>query len=739
MKIGNLFAAISPKIALDHYWNILGLISWQAPLLFKDKEHFTLSELKKVILKEAERMRENRCYHRSLLRSLDVAEEVVKELVAGDLLNRNKDIFYKSKDLPIFYSAVKKRVKHSTRRLLAWAIWYLSHHRVESFSISELIANISFKDEDYREELTQLVKNSKGMWEVGRTLYPPSEPILLTSPKDRVHAAIFTILKTGKSKGFGSKEVIATIRFLEAECAERVLKKLQLKYEAGEWAITNAAIDGVRGILFELSWPFFGIVAWGNPHFKLEGQARTLYVDFPNSQIFEFFDRVNDIARHENDLDKLYTKVKDLQPEFNEAFHQLPCLQRVKKDYKKWLSLIIKREPYGKKPFGIRVKIDWGNFISFLEEVAHRNDISLEDKYDYLFNSRIPTVRLALKKSLERTQKDVREICKEEIDLSDSKLKELTYQLRKTGESLRRKCSKMKIRPELICVFLYLPEMVSIIDSMKALINSGDIPALYRETRKLLENLAWMIFDDILFHRMYTLKGESEEDIASVRPYIFLSRKWYKVASQNKDLALRNLNDLKRGQKEPNRKGLKYLIETLESYGKSKGYGWQKNYIENELYKIFSYPLLLLLTGVAKEISSGLSNKIPSYESDMLIPLAKESIKNLIRKLKAGELSSSDKHLVTTILEHLKRESKVIVPKYPSNNFVLAFVGKMLGVDLLVPSEEKGLFVHSYFTSWHIFPFSSVLEFKILNHELEKLAKTILSMISAYEATLFQH
>ncbi|MHA1431507.1 MAG: hypothetical protein ACTSRV_14110, partial [Candidatus Freyarchaeota archaeon] len=84
------------------------------------------------------------------------------------------------------------------------------------------------------------------------------------------------------------------------------------------------------------------------------------------------------------------------------------------------------------------------------------------------------------------------------------------------------------------------------------------------------------------------------------------------------------------------------------------------------------------------------------------------------------------------------RTSDEVIPPYPSNKFVLELVQEALGSDLLQRKyNEYSHFVHSYFTSWHIFPFSSVLEFKILKHELSIFADIIREMIDLYLKELF--
>lgn len=109
-----------------------------------------------------------------------------------------------------------------------------------------------------------------------------------------------------------------------------------------------------------------------------------------------------------------------------------------------------------------------------------------------------------------------------------------------------------------------------------------------------------------------------------------------------------------------------------------------------------------------------------------------------MKELKHQHLTISDEAFAEksmTILEI--NDSSKIIPPYPSNAFVLGFVSKVLSGDLVKPYKEYSHFVHSYFTSWHIFPFSSVLEFKIFNHEFSVFSGIIRQLIDTYLEELF--
>ena len=137
--------------------------------------------------------------------------------------------------------------------------------------------------------------------------------------------------------------------------------------------------------------------------------------------------------------------------------------------------------------------------------------------------------------------------------------------------------------------------------------------------RKVLENLSWVIFDDILLYKTTLKKREQVEKITP--PYRYVSKEWYDWASQEK-LVLRNLREVETK--------LKNLTEMLYLYGESEGYcwdNWDKKEIQEILFKRISYPLFLLLTGIRIQVPKKLEEIIPQYEVEVLKSLAVEDLK----------------------------------------------------------------------------------------------------------------
>ena len=73
----------------------------------------------------------------------------------------------------------------------------------------------------------------------------------------------------------------------------------------------------------------------------------------------------------------------------------------------------------------------------------------------------------------------------------------------------------------------------------------------------------------------------------------------------------------------------------------------------------------------------------------------------------------------------------------PTNKFVLKFVDNLFSTDLYRRFySEYSFFVHSYFSSWHVLPFSSVLEFKIFKYELNNFSNEIKKLFTGFNKIL---
>jgi hypothetical protein len=222
-KIEEILAQIHPKFLLDHYWNILDLINWRGFVNSEDKEYFTISDLGDKITEEinssSDPVRLRMC-----LRSKEVIEEVVSELVNAGLLIKEDEKFKKTDTLSKFCYLRKKKFQANLRRYVTWGLWYLYNHGSASFSTAELVSLLSYSDGDLYEEIPhlgkwkegkwfELLKMQEDKWKLIEEPYPSTRSILIRDIYNRLDKSISTLSKF-KTEFYG-EEIITTLRKLE--------------------------------------------------------------------------------------------------------------------------------------------------------------------------------------------------------------------------------------------------------------------------------------------------------------------------------------------------------------------------------------------------------------------------------------------------------------------------------------------------------------------------------------------
>jgi len=219
-------------------------------------------------------------------------------------------------------------------------------------------------------------------------------------------------------------------------------------------------------------------------------------------------------------------------------------------------------------------------------------------------------------------------------------------------------------------------------------------------------------------------KRKDESLFKFIPPFRMLSKKWYEWA-RRENAMLKNVSDLS--------KLLQDTVGALYRLGRIERYNWTRKRIESALISNLTYPLFLLFTGVNKQPPRKLKVWIPKYDMEELKPLVREDIEKALVTLKGGPLSKLDKKFAREFVEtSTDKMPKKISAAYPSNEFVLSMVSKMLGLHLNSFYGRYSYFVHSYDSAWQLFPFSSVLEFKILKYELSSFFNTISETMRSY-------
>ncbi|MFB6216696.1 MAG: hypothetical protein ABEJ72_06990 [Candidatus Aenigmatarchaeota archaeon] len=404
-------------------------------------------------------------------------------------------------------------------------------------------------------------------------------------------------------------------------------------------------------------------------------------------------------------------------------------------------SIADKRGWRGEPYFGVQLSsLNRDAFQDFLDDLATSEEASLEDKYQYLMMSKSPKLEVESKstresqESIYRVQQAVKEEISSEQQSIEEELDHFLSNLSDWQDELqtywqRRLWQSFGTFPT---THLYLMEMETILKDIKSMVQRGSFPPCYREMRKLLENLSWAVFDDLLFinadyYRYFNGEPEPEQ---VVRPFFNANQEWYDwnqgVESKDFKKERNNLRDriLEQCQKSRLRYHEKYDVSKPE--------------ITELLKKEIGYPLYITLSGVELDDKEEVEDFARPYEAEDLKPLVKLNLEGILKELKQGNaLGKLDQEFVSDTADHLlESEEQYIVPPFPSNKRVIKYLDKLwareLDNELYSFYSEYSFFIHSYRTSWQLFPYSSVLEFKIFESEIRDFRKTVTDLVEIY-------
>jgi len=417
MKYGQILSSLSPKVLLDDYWMILDLIEWEFPIASLE---FTTDDILKLLSEKLSRI-DNPYYRRECIRAQKVVEDVIAQLAGLGLIERVNEHFIKGKRYSELFYFLKKNIRDSATRRVSWAVWYLYSKGVNNFTTSQVLEEVSYSDEDYREELghLQVWKNGKWLpvlkrseedyssWQLLSEVYSSGKPVLLKDLPERLFTAILELSK----REFSEDEILQKIRELERKAIERSLRKLKLEFKNGYWQINEVALSKIRENLKgkqSLNWAFFGsIIVRDNPYFKmLRGTSCTAYVDVPNQIVEELIGKLITVSRECKNSEEFYSKACEVVEHYNNFLKK--DAERYFKYKLDWLHFKMYKHPFMSK-YGVKVDINWNLFMNFLEDFS-KAEIPLWVKYRYISLCRHSSLKLVLRGELEMTQEAVKEI-----------------------------------------------------------------------------------------------------------------------------------------------------------------------------------------------------------------------------------------------------------------------------------------------------------------------------------------
>lgn len=448
------------------------------------------------------------------------------------------------------------------------------------------------------------------------------------------------------------------------------------------------------------------------------------YTDFQNNLIVEAY---LEILRKCDNLpsNEAILCAEKLVKEFNESDREnLKKLgDRLGLTLKHFRTLNVRPNKRGKKPFLFGYYLIKSAFLDFINAISDSDKITLYEKYKYI----------------EQTKFYGDELSSETIFLlqpqNDIIAESATGRFRSSFNSaiatdkefilntldglltfLKRKLDSTKKGYSTSYLLKFLPELIVGIYTIRSLVENGYISTCYREMRSLTERLSWFILDDYLSANSFG---------------------YWKIKARGIPSMLLNVNPQWREKRTEQLIGRDDLIPKeiqLTSKLKSK--------IEKELIAKMSIEMYITLYG--KPTNSIMEDK----EGNVFIPyieknLINKGIKEVFECLKNLKINNSTD---ATEVEKFKLyvESKweqysYGIPKFPTSNFIFQFLKSVFGGDdwRAVRSiwDRYSLFVHPYLPTLQILPNFSIMEYKVLKHEIptfESVIKLEINSLSKY-------
>ena len=136
-----ILANLSPKLILDHYWEVLNVIDWKILPITKSRE-FTIQDVIAYFSKEIERKidHEEDYYCKLLKEAKDVTEETIAYLTNVGLIKIDGDKLVKTREYSGFVKFLKECLRKSIIRKVSWAIWYLYNQKnLDCFKVSQIL------------------------------------------------------------------------------------------------------------------------------------------------------------------------------------------------------------------------------------------------------------------------------------------------------------------------------------------------------------------------------------------------------------------------------------------------------------------------------------------------------------------------------------------------------------------------------------------------------------------------
>ncbi len=406
----------------------------------------------------------------------------------------------------------------------------------------------------------------------------------------------------------------------------------------------------------------------------------------------------------------------------------LPCAEKLvkefndssKKEFKKLgkrLGLVLK--PFftlnvhpnkdGKKPFLFGYYLNKKEFLNFINAFSDSDKLTLYQKYKYIeltkfYGAELSSATIFFLQSqnytiandpLERFRSSFNIATKTEKAFILNTLDGILAFLKKKHDNFKKAYSTSS-------TLRFLPEFIVGVYTIRNLVENGYISTCYREMRSQIERLSWFTLNDYLSANSYKYWKIKAKEMPSL--ILNTNPQWYD-SSENIGGMIRGLNDL--------------IPKELQS---NKNF---KSKIKKELIAKMSMEMYIVLFGVP-------TNSITKYKNVRIFAphMRKKLINKGIEEIRQCLINFKSRNPKYTteadeFMAYIEKKWELFkygVPKFPTTNFIFQFLKSAFGgkdwEGLQSLWHRYSLFVHPYLPTLQIIPNFSVIEYKVLKHEI---------------------
>ena len=448
------------------------------------------------------------------------------------------------------------------------------------------------------------------------------------------------------------------------------------------------------------------------------------YTDVPNELIMKAYSEILEKC-DALPLDKAIQCAKGLIKEFNdssiEEFRELS--KKLGTTMKPFVRLNVYKSESSKKPILFQYYLNKKALLDFVEWFSSSDTVTLYEKYNYIHQTKFYGDELSSATLFSFfpqnyvTSNSKMGIFRTSFSTSIANDKGYTLDvLDGLLSNINRQKTKIKKVYSTSATLRLIPEIISGIYTLRSLIENRYISACYREMRNLTERLSWFILDDYLSANSFGYWKMMSREIPSM--LLNVNPQWRDKNTEQ----IRGLNDMMPKDIQ--------ICDNIELM------------LKRELITKMSTEMYIVLFGEpVNKVSTDVRGRM--YIPYMRIHNIRRGIKEVNTLLSEPEFMNSQcymevKNFITKLNEKWMN-AKYGIPKFPTSNFIFEFLKSAFGgkewKKLQSVWRKYSLFIHPYLPTLQILPNLSMMEYKVLKHEIttfESIVKLEINSLFKY-------